>query len=111
MIGTDIIEIEKMERYSNRKDFLEKVFTKREIEYAKKSQKYNAHLSTIFATKEAVFKALGTGWIDGKYIEIIHDKNGIPKIKLNKKIKGKIKEIEHSVSFCDKYAVAFVLIK
>jgi holo-[acyl-carrier protein] synthase len=105
-IGTDIIEIEKIKKHARKKDFLNKVFTEKEIEYAKK-EKYFEHLATMFAIKEAVFKAMGTGWKDGKKIEIIHNKKGKPEIK----IKGKKTNIMCSVSFCDKYAVAFVLIK
>ena len=34
-IGTDIIEIEKIKRYSQRHSFLDNVFTPKEIDYAK----------------------------------------------------------------------------
>jgi len=109
-IGTDIVEIQKIRDYSVRPEFLNKVFTKKEIEYAKKEI---SHLATTFAAKEAIFKALGTGWTDGKKIEIVRSKNGKPKAVIKGDLKKLIngKNVLLSLSYTSSYAVAFAVIK
>ena len=86
-IGTDVVNIGRIERTSERygKRFLEKLFTKAEqrdiLAAAGESFGCPAKMAKIFAAKEAASKALGTGvaagiaWCD---IEISHDKNGRP---------------------------------
>ena len=108
-IGTDIVELEKIRQYSDKKYFLDKVFTKKELYYADGSA---AHLATTFAAKEAVFKALGTGWLNPKDVEIIRDKKGKPKVIISNSLRKSIKnkKIELSLSFSDNYAIAFVVI-
>ena len=74
-----------------------------------------------FAAKEALVKALGTGFRDGinfKNIEIKNDKLGKPFVKLDKilnlkiKKKYKIKKFNVFLSISDenKYAIANILI-
>ena len=111
-IGTDIIEIERVKHHSNNKAFIEKIFTEKEIRYAKSKKDFVSHLATTFAGKEAVFKALGTGWTDGKEIEILRNKAGVPKAKVHGKLKNKLKEkkIRLSLSYTKDYAVAFAVI-
>lgn len=89
--GIDIIEVERVkqniEKHGN--NFLNKVYTQKEIEYceSKKSQKYQSYAAR-FAGKEAVFKAISKqlknkfeiGWQD---IEILNDENGRPFVNLN----------------------------
>jgi holo-[acyl-carrier protein] synthase len=111
-IGTDIIELKKIKSYSKKKYFLDRVFKKKEIEYAKKDKNYIMHLATTFAAKEAIFKALGTGWLNPKEIEIIR-KKGKPKAVISGSLKKIIKKnkIMLSLSCSDNYAVAFAIIK
>lgn len=119
--GTDIIEIsrikESIENLGNK--FLERVYTKKEIQYceSKKSQKYQ-HYAARFAAKEAVFKAVSTK-LDNKYdivwknIEIVNDETGRPHadlIELNIEEIEEIEEIDVSVSHCKEYAVANVVV-
>lgn len=110
-IGTDIVELEKINRYSRQESFLNKVFTKREIEYCKSNG--IEHFATTFAAKEAIFKALGTGWLDGKEIEIIRNKRGRPNAVINGNLKKILnsKDIMLSLSYTKSYAVAFAIIK
>jgi len=112
-IGTDIIELEKIKRYTQKQYFLKKVFTEKEIDYAKIKGDFVAHLATAFAAKESVFKALGIGWIDGKEIEIIRNKEGKPEVRLKGSLKGMVrdKNILLSLSYSDDYAIAFAIIK
>jgi len=112
-IGTDIIEIEKIKRYSQRQYFLDKVFTPKEIDYAKNKRNLVPHLATTFAAKEAIFKALGIGWIDGKEIEVVRTKDGQPKVIISgasKKFLGD-NEILLSLSYNNLSAIAFAMIK
>ena len=81
-IGVDIIKIE---RFSNIKNprFVARVFSEYEQEYlrSRKAQSYAA----IFAAKEAVAKALGTGFLkfSPREIEIRHTKHGKPYIQMH----------------------------
>ena len=62
-IGTDLIEIERIEssvaRFGER--FLQRVFTPGEIAYCKRRKHAAESLAARFAAKEAAAKALGTG--------------------------------------------------
>lgn len=116
--GTDIIEIcrikESIEEIGER--FLERIYTKNEIEYceSKRTQKYQ-HYAARFSAKEAVFKAISKEIknkyeIEWKNIEVINDCNGRPTINLlDIKIEG-IDSIDISISHCKEYAVANVVV-
>lgn len=82
--GIDTIEISRMDkiRPAIRKRFINRVFTAIEIEQARGQSEM---FSGLFAVKEAVSKALGTGigvvhWQD---IEIIHLPSGQPTVQLH----------------------------
>ena len=66
-LGIDIIEIKKLhdalDRNGNR--LKNRTFTKTEIRYCEKHTNKFQHYAARFAAKEAVFKALGTGWSQG----------------------------------------------
>ena len=110
MIGVNIVELEKVRYYAQKDYFLKKVYTKKELKYCKDKPE---HLATTFAAKEAVFKALGKGFLDPKDVEVIRNKKGKPIINISKGLKKLIKnkKIELSLSFSDSYAIAFALIK
>ena len=115
--GIDIIEINRITEAinENNEKFLERVFTKREIEYCEKSKnaKYE-HYAARFAAKEAFFKAIsesfekyGINWTD---IEVNNDELGRPSIYfLNKQIPN-LESIDISLSHCKEYAVASVTV-
>lgn len=85
-IGIDIIEVSRIENaVSRNKKFLEKLFSKRELNYIA-SRNYNSStIAGMFSAKESISKALGTGirGFNWKDIEIIHDKLGKPIVELN----------------------------
>ncbi len=91
-VGIDIIEIDRIrnsvDKYGDQ--FLDKIFTKTELEYClNKVDKYQ-HLAARFAAKEAIYKALTTGWDKGitwQAIEIKNEPNGMPYAVLNGEIK------------------------
>ena len=116
--GTDIIEIDRIKESieSLGEKFLNKVFTKNEIEYceSKKAQKYQ-HYAARFSAKEAVFKAISESledkfslsWCD---YEILNDEKGKPKVKIYKIDQSAIENIDLSISHCKQYAVATVVV-
>ena len=124
--GTDIIEIDRIKESIETlgEKFLNRVYTKKEIEYceSKKTQKYQ-HYAARFAAKEAAFKAVSK-YIDNKYevswkdFEVANDENGRPILKIfnettekdKKEIVAKIKQIDVSLSHCKEYAVANVIV-
>ena len=118
--GTDIIEIERIKDSIEKfgENFLDKVFTKQEIEYCEshKLMKYQ-HYAARFAAKEAVSKMFGTGFngsFNFKDIEVINSISGKPEIKLHDKALSLhecegYKDITISISHCNKYAVCFVI--
>lgn len=114
-IGTDIIEISRIEKAINRtKLFKEKVYTEKEIEHIEKKKNPYASYAGRFAAKEAISKALGTGVRDFllKDIEILNDELGKPVVYLYNEIK-KIAEglkIQISISHSKEYAVSTVIL-
>lgn len=116
--GTDIIEIDRIKNSIEElgDKFLDRVFTKKEIDYceSKKNQKYQ-HYAARFAAKEAAFKAIS--WkIEDKYkifwkdIEVENDKQGRPILKITNIDLKDIENIDISISHCKNYAVANVTI-
>ena len=63
-LGVDIIDISKFERYLKlgKERFLRKVYTPREMIQSIGPSHPDYSLAACFAGKEAVMKALGTGW-------------------------------------------------
>lgn len=116
--GTDIIEINRIkdsiENIGER--FLERVYTKREIEYceSKKNQKYQ-HYAARFAAKEAAFKAISDE-LNDKYsvcwkdFEIVNDKAGKPILNIIGVDLKNIVSVDLSISHCKEYAVANVTV-
>ena len=116
-IGTDIIEIERIETAIKRNPkFLEKMFTEREIELFKDRNFKNETIAGSFCVKEAVSKALGTG-IRGfafKDIEVLRDSLGKPEVILGDKITNIINnklKVHASISHNNDTAIAFVVIE
>lgn len=85
-IGIDVLEIERLKRILKfkKKNFLESVYTPKEIGYSQKKSGVE-NLATTFAAKEAVVKSLNlpdSKKINLKEIEIIREKSGKPKVNL-----------------------------
>jgi len=90
-IGTDIIEIERIEKALLKRDkFMKRMFTEKErIMFQSRNNKVET-VAGNFAAKESVSKALGTGIIfNWKDIEVLRDEMGKPIVILH----GKAKEI------------------
>lgn len=81
-IGTDIIEIERIKNSLNKQSFLDKIYTK-----AEQKLYHGINPQTLagnFAAKEAVAKALGTGFagFGPTDIEVLRDERGKPYVNL-----------------------------
>ena len=109
--GIDIVEVDRItqaiERWGD--GFLNHVFTREEIDYAKKQRQPSEHFAARFAAKEAVFKAIGDDpGINWKDIKITNNKNGKPICHYRpKKFK---RHILISISHTKSYAVASAII-
>ncbi|WP_075882779.1 holo-ACP synthase [Candidatus Protochlamydia sp. W-9] len=115
-IGNDIIEIERIQanikKYGQR--FLNRVFTKNEQIYCLNRKMPALHLAGRFAAKEAVVKALGTGfsqgisWLD---VEILNDANGKPYVSISPLLTQLFSspKLLISISHCHHYATAFAV--
>ena len=122
-IGTDIVNIKRMEKSLKRhgSKFKNNIFSKNEITYCEKKKNPFPFYAKRFAAKEALSKALGTGirkGINFKNIQITNDIYGKPSIKLKggadeylkKKIKNKNYNIYLSLSDDSPWAQATVII-
>lgn len=117
-LGSDIIEIERVSRAIKRSGtrFLQKIFSENEQVYCQQYSEPDQRYAGTFAAKEAVSKALGTGfragilsWLD---IEISHDPYGKPIATLSpaaQQVFG-APRILLSISHCKAYATATALI-
>lgn len=116
-LGTDIIEIDRIEKAVKKEAFAKRVFTTHELSYAKSRGKQQfASLAGMYAVKEAFVKALGIGFREGTFqdIEVRRDEYGAPFIELNGTFKNIFNQkgftaLEVSISHCREYAVATVV--
>ena len=116
MIGTDLIEVARIERAISRfgTRFTTRLFTDAEIAYCESSTHFAQRFAARFAAKEAVFKALGvpfTGWTL-KDIEVTHHTSGAPCVVLSPRLASLApkKSIHLSMSHTKDYATATALL-
>ena len=85
-LGTDMIEVERVAlKIAKESGFRELVFSKKEIDYCEAKANKFEHYAARFAAKEAFFKAIGTGWLDGtafNEVQITNDEKGKPVLAL-----------------------------
>ncbi len=114
-IGIDLVKIDRIQKAGrNHSGFLERVFTEAERSYCSRQKFAAQHFAGRFAAKEAVLKAIGTGWSAGvKWtdIEVLHGDGGGPIVNVSGRVrdlmdlKG-VKQILLSYSHDEGYAVA-----
>jgi holo-[acyl-carrier protein] synthase len=97
-IGTDLIELDRIARvfFVYRDRLLNRIFTARERSYFETWADPVPRVAGRFAAKEAVMKALGTGWSDGvrwRDIEVTRRSTGKPEVVLH----GRCREIFESL--------------
>ena len=111
-VGIDCVDIARFDEgaLSNRK-FLERIFTKDEIQYCEERAKHSQHFAARFAGKEAIVKALSNYdiKIPANQIEILNNHKGVPFVRiLNEKCKDF--EIKISLSHSNKIAMAVAIV-
>jgi holo-[acyl-carrier protein] synthase len=104
-IGTDIVECLRIAQMIERHGelFLMRVYTPHEVDYCSSRKAATQHYAGRWAAKEAVLKALGTGWVRGigwRDIEIRNDRGGRPQVALG----GGAREV------CERLGVAQLLV-
>ena len=95
-LGVDIVEIARMKKILKRTpSFSTKIFSEAERAYCDSKPNPEIHYATRFAAKEAVLKALGTGFSEGikpRDIEVTRNSKGKPSLVLS----GRAKEVAES---------------
>ena len=102
------------------RQFINRVFSKDEINSSRKKFDKTSFFAKRFAAKEAFSKSLGTGIscnLNFKDIVVKNDKSGKPFFKINKKVKAiiykkhKTKKFNFFLSITDEknYSIAFVI--
>ena len=118
-IGVDLVKIDRIDKAGkNHEGFLERLFTDREREYCSRQKFPAQHYAARFAAKEAVLKAIGTGWSAGiKWtdMEVLHGEGGGPILNLSGRVKDLmdlkgVKQALLSYSHDEGYAVAQVVL-
>jgi holo-[acyl-carrier protein] synthase len=118
-IGTNIIECPRIGKMveNHGELFLRRVYTDREIRYCQARKHAIEHFAGLWAAKEAIVKALGSGWSQGVSwtdIEIRQERQGPPKVLVAGEAKAAairqgIGDILISISHCRTYATAYAL--
>lgn len=112
-IGTDLVEIARVQKAIGRSAFLEKVYTERERELIAVRP---VRAAGNFAAKEAVAKALGCGFagIAPREIEVLREESGMPYVVLHGRAKEKaekagVTRIQISISDTAEYAQCYAV--
>lgn len=119
--GIDVIEIARVESALRRSGerFARRVFARSEIADCRSRRRAGPHFALRFVVKEAVMKALGTGWARGVRwvdIETVSESSGRPE-HLSLRLHGRVAELAAAsrahahlaVSRTRSHAMAFVL--
>ena len=118
-IGTDITECLRIARMIERHGelFVNRVYTPEEIKYCQSRAQSTQHFTGRWAAKEAILKALGTGWRKGitwRDVEIRNEPGGRPTVA----VLGGTKEVVQrlgitkllvSISHCRTHATAYAM--
>ncbi len=120
-IGVDIVDNSRIKKSIKNKQFISRIFSKKEINQSKKLNNKISYFSKRFAAKESLSKAIGSGFrnnLNFNDISVVNNKYGKPSYELSTKVrkliysKFKVKKIKISLSLADekKYSIAFSVI-
>lgn len=117
-VGVDIVEVARIRSAIDKwgPDFLKKIFTEGEIQYCASKKNSYEHFAARFAAKEAVSKALATGWSGGfrwQDVEIVNEPWGQPRVILYEHVSKLLanSRILLSLSHTESTVVAFAIIE
>ena len=118
-IGTDITECLRIAQMIERHGelFVGRVYTPAEIHYCQRRRQATQHFAGRWAAKEAVLKALGTGWRQGiswRDIEVQNAPGGRPTVLLHGGAKQAadrlgVAHVFVSISHCRTHATAYAI--
>ena len=117
-IGIDIVDVSRIRSAIDSWGslFLKKIYTQTEIEYCTSRKNSYEHFAARFAAKEAVSKALETGWRGGfrwQDVEIVNEPSGKPRVVLYKHVNNLLAEsrVLLSLSHSESTVVALAIIE
>ncbi len=118
-VGVDIVEIRRIKEAIDRNDnFIDKLFDKEEIEYLKSRGMRPEYVAGRFAAKEAVAKALGTGFRGFSFKDVVIDRTALGKPIVVLKGKAKLTaqkngnyKIHISISHGQDSAIAYAVLE
>ncbi|HVU88730.1 MAG TPA: holo-ACP synthase [Pirellulales bacterium] len=118
-IGTDIVECLRIAQMIERHGdlFINRVYTPLEIGYCQSRKASTQHYAGRWAAKEAILKAIGTGWrrgISWRDVEVRNDKSGRPVVGMRGGARDAvehlgIRKILVSISHCRSHATAYAI--
>ena len=118
-IGTDVVEVLRIAQMIERHGelFIQRVYTPFEIDYCNARKAATQHFAGRWAAKEAILKALGTGWARGiswTDMEVRNDEAGRPSVRLGggaREVCEKlgIGDVLVTISHCRTHATAFAI--
>ena len=99
-IGTDIVECLRIAQMIERHGelFINRVYTPHEIQYCQSRKQATQHYAGRWAAKEAILKALGTGWrrgISWRDIEIRNEPGGSPIVAMRGGARDVVEQARH----------------
>lgn len=111
-IGTDIIEIARVEKNLSNERFLSHVYSQKEREKYPSSFRGES-MAARFCAKEALIKVFGKA-VPMNEISVLNDENGRPYYELEGSAETlrrelQMDQIDLSLSHCQEYAVAFAM--
>jgi len=120
--GVDIVKNSRIKKAIKNINFLNRIYTKKEISDSKKFRNKANFFAKRFAAKEAFVKSLGTGFrysLNFNDISVKNRTSGKPELCVTSKVKKFVKKkfkinrfkIFLSISDEDKYSIAYVVIK
>ncbi|ERI94335.1 holo-[acyl-carrier-protein] synthase [Clostridiales bacterium oral taxon 876 str. F0540] len=118
-VGVDIVEIRRIKEAVERNDnFIDKLFSREEIDYLRSRGMRPEYVAGRFAAKEAVAKALGTGFRGFSFRDIVIDRTALGKPIVVLKGKAKViaqksgdYKIHLSISHGEDSAIAYAMIE
>ena len=118
-MGIDIAEVPRIQAVieAQKERFLRRVYTAREVRYCQSRKHAIEHFAGRWAAKEAILKAMGTGWSRGiswTDIEVRIGESGQPQVMVGGIAKEVARErgiadILISISHCRTYATAYAI--
>lgn len=118
-IGIDIIEVSRIKNaITTKKNFLNRIYSNKEIKLSDRGKFRFEELAGRFAVKEAILKAIKTGWRRGvKFNEIIvlNEPSGAPYVNLTGKTQKfaeslGVKNIFVSISHTKELAIGMAIV-